>query len=285
MCPPFLPPDRPRFHDLTFQYQPIRTGAEGRVFAFEALVRWALPDGTIAGPAEILPHYLSPQRIEAFTEFTIREAALLLARYPELPGVTVNLSPDQLRLPRTARVLEGLRDATRERLAIELTEDATSRPDAVVRALEVVRALGFRVLLDDVTPRDVARRWTQAKLASGVKLDRSVLPELLEPGSRAGRAAHDLLERLLDLGLEVVLEGVEDAAVVPRFEALGVRLFQGFGLGRPKGSPFEHPLRLAAAAAAGPAPVAPTAEEERSRPDEDAPASGPSGLRRLLPGG
>lgn len=272
MTPPFDPAGRPDFQDLTFQYQPIRVGASGEIYAFEALVRWALPDGTIRGPAEILPYYLSAQRIEAFTEFTIREAALVLARMPELRAVTINLGPDQLRLPRTARVLGGLSAAVRERLVIELTEDRSAQPGAVVRALEEIRGLGFRVLLDDVTPQDYQRRLGQAQLATGIKLDRSVLPALLDPSAFATRG---FLLELLQPGFDVVVEGIEDRSAVAVLEDLGVRLFQGFGLGRPARSPLEH-------LAVAPAPSA----ELLPRPRDEAHSPGAvAELRRLSWGG
>ncbi len=73
--------------------------------------------------------------------------------------------------------------------------------------------------------------WLSELEFAGVKLDAGLLRNL---GTQRGRL---ILERLLsllgELGVEVVVEGVEDLAAIPALIELGGELAQGFALGEP----------------------------------------------------
>lgn len=221
----------PRLHELTFHLQPI-FDQDGRVaVAYEALVRWPRPDGTVVGPDAFLPQLLRGPGAAAFTRYGLVRLATLLSAHPELPAVHLNLSPRQLALPDVERVLTGLGPDVRARLRIELTEQRIPDPGAYGASVSRLAELGVDVWLDDVRPDDLPARLPATARVAGVKLDRTVV------GAWLAEPWHDLdasVRSLTRLGVPVTAEGVEDATLLPRLRELGVRFFQGFGLGTPQ---------------------------------------------------
>lgn len=225
------PSGPPRLDELAFHLQPIFR-ADGRaVDAFEALVRWPRPDGTVRGPDDVLGPILQGSGLAAFTRFGIVRMATMLADHPELPALHLNLSPRQLALPDVERLLTGLHDGVRRRLRIELTEQRIPDPGAYAASVERLARIGVAVWLDDVRPHELPERVPERALLAGVKLDREVVRALLE---EPGGGAEAAVRRLSMQGVPVTAEGIEDRALLPPLRALGVRFFQGFGLGTPQ---------------------------------------------------
>lgn len=222
---------RPRPEQLVFHLQPI-LGQDGSAPAgYEALVRWPQPDGTVRGPLAFLEPLLHGDGMEAFTRFGILRLASLLALHPEAPPLHLNLSPRQLTLPITERLLTDLRPHVRARLRIELTEQRIPDLDAYAAQVRRLARAGIEILLDDILPEQLPDRLPDDLPVAGVKFDPRTLPELVrDPGGSIARTAVRLAER----GLSVTAEGIEDRSVVPALRALGITCFQGFGIAKPQ---------------------------------------------------
>lgn len=225
----------PRLDELQYLYQPIVPLARETEGWSEALVRWQLPDGTVKGPLEILPHWLAPTRSDLFTRFTLERAARTVAATPGA-RVSVNLSPLQLMHPVTLTTLEGMLDGVRSRLHIEITEQRVANGGALAARLKLLKERCGIILLDDVTPTDLESRLRFDTTVDGVKIDRSVITALLEeegaaPVSRA-TARRFVLEATARFEV-VVAEGIEDPNACEELAALGVSHVQGFGIAKP----------------------------------------------------
>lgn len=215
---------------LRFQFQPVVALGDGASGWHEALIRWHLPDGTVRGPLEVLPYWLAPVRLPAFTQFTVQRAVESLQAHPDA-RVSVNLSPHQVTHPVVLRLLEALLPAVRGRLIVELTEQRYRDLVGLWSSLAKLGADLDVVLLDDVTCDDLRRRWRIDAPVDGIKLDRSVLARLLDPDDRDGVSR--LVREAAGRYAIVVAEGIEDASQLDVLEGLGVTHVQGFGLGRP----------------------------------------------------
>jgi EAL domain-containing protein (putative c-di-GMP-specific phosphodiesterase class I) len=253
-----VPPPPPRLDELRFHFQPVFALASGAAGWSEALVRWHLPDGTVLGPAEVLPHWLAAARQPTFTRYTLEQAAAALALRPA-GHVSVNLSPAQAILPATIQTLEALLPAVRSRLRIEITEQRVRDVPGLASALAAVRRCCGGVLLDDVTPDDLDLRSHANASVDGIKLDRSVVASLasVDAGSVARRFVASVSQRFPI----VVAEGVEDPHVCEALAELGVSHAQGFGLARPRRDFGEAHLECRAAVLAPVLPpIAPAAK-------------------------
>lgn len=223
-------PQRPRLAQLAFHLQPLMA-ADGRTpYGYEALVRWPQADGTVLGPLDFLDALLRGDGIEAFTRHGIVRIATLLAEHPHTPPLHLNLSPAQLMLPITERLLVDLRPGIRRRLRIELTEQRILDPVGYAATVRRLAAAGVLIVLDDVVPSQLSERLPSDLPVRGVKFDRSVLGDmLLDPRGAAGLTARRLAAR----GLDLTAEGIEDRSVLPDLRRLGFSSFQGFGLAKP----------------------------------------------------
>jgi EAL domain-containing protein (putative c-di-GMP-specific phosphodiesterase class I) len=219
----------PDIEDLVFYFQPI-FGTDGVPRSHEALIRWITPSGSVRGPLDILPYHLHPDRIEAFTDFTINSAAALLTNRPDISAVSINLSHQQISAWTTVERLAALPAAIRARIQVELTEDQITDRDTYLRSVCQLSSVNIAVVLDDLTPLDSEERLVWSLPVRGVKLDRSLLPRLLLGNDPA---LNHFVYRLHAQQLEITAEGLDSPLWIPRLRKLGIESFQGFGLGIP----------------------------------------------------
>ena len=188
---------------------------------------WFVPRFEDAGLAFTLTRMVSERALVDLTGPDFQGLGLAMAlNYPlkvlSHPGAAAGLDKQRDRL--------GLRP---EQVNIELTE---SRPvedfAALGRSLEHLRALGYRIAIDDVGPavKNLERLLTLP--FTGLKLDKGIVRLIGSNGPGASYAP-----RVLDLarehGLNVVAEGVETQDMWDRLRALGVQEAQGYFVARP----------------------------------------------------
>ena len=114
------------------------------------------------------------------------------------------------------------------RLVVEITEKTLiERPHEARVALQSLRELGIRVMLDDFGVGYSGLSYLRQFDLDGVKIDRSFLREILtDPHTR------ELVEAMVrfchSLGLSVTAEGIEDTATLDQMIKLGCDVGQGY---------------------------------------------------------
>jgi diguanylate cyclase (GGDEF)-like protein/PAS domain S-box-containing protein len=230
-------------------YQPIVCLETGKLQGFEALVRWAHPQGRLALPGEFLPVAEVVGLLPAIGAWVLREACRQMrewdAEFPEAHrlSLAVNVSTRQFARGDLARDVEtALRDHGLEpdRFHLELRESALlMKPQWVTPVLARLRKLGVRVDLDDFGTGYSSLNCLHRFPLNGVKLDGIVVAALAKDGESVPLAS-SVMQVARALGLEVVAEGVEEESQV---EAL--RLLR---CPRAQGRYFSPPLEPAAVA-------------------------------------
>lgn len=226
-------------------YQPIVALPDRRLIAFEALARWRRPEGlsTPGAFAPALEHPVLSRRIsEAVAEAVIRDAAALRRAGLPFGRMGVNLAPSQLGDALFAERLLGALEAAgleAEDLAVEITE-TTRMPEKGApgfAALERLAAAGSVVALDDFGTGYASLIHLRMPFVSTVKLDLSFTRAL--PEDRAVRAIIiGLAATAKELGMRLVAEGVENAAVEACLVELGCTAAQGYFYAKP--APFAE---------------------------------------------
>jgi EAL domain-containing protein (putative c-di-GMP-specific phosphodiesterase class I) len=178
-------------------------------------------------------------------EWVLRTACARLASWrAELgdgaPGkASVNVSVRQLSRPgfvdtvAAALLDSGLPPGC---LVVEVTETAVFEGGQALTALHEVRALGVKVALDDFGTGHSSLRLLQTVPADILKVDKSFVDRITEPGRHAV-IAEALIQICGGLGLEAVAEGVETAEQADALSRRGYRLLQGYLFGRPAAEP------------------------------------------------
>ena len=210
-------------------FQPIIRLSDRSVAGFECLARLRRQDGQLV-PVDAAHPVLGIGTVMA------REALSLLERAGEEDWfVNLNLSARELGDSDAVRgiteIITGA-DCRPRQIRVELTEQAALRDLVAARAgLGALREAGAGIVLDDFGAGHSSMMWLSELVVDGVKLDAGLLQNL---GTEKGRLIVQRLVSLLrELEIEVVLEGVEDAGIVPTLLELGVGLAQGFALGAP----------------------------------------------------
>jgi EAL domain-containing protein (putative c-di-GMP-specific phosphodiesterase class I) len=221
------------------RYQPIVRIADRKTMAVEVLARLKHPThGTVT------PDWFVPRFEDAGLSFTLTDLvstrALADLTGPGFAGLglamALNYPLKVLSHPEAAANLDERREAlglSPEQVQIELTE---SRPvedfAALGRSLDHLRALGYRISIDDVGPavKNLDRLLTLP--FTGLKLDKGIVRLIGTQGPGASMAPK-VFEKALARGLTVVAEGVETQEMWDQLRALGVHEAQGYFIARP----------------------------------------------------
>jgi diguanylate cyclase (GGDEF)-like protein len=219
------------YGELTIHYQPqIRRGRAERL---EALVRWPHRELGMIPPSEFVPLAEYTGMIGALTVWVLREALERCRKWRELGievGVSMNLSARSLadnQLTRTVGRLLGAAHAEPSWLELEITESAVmADPERSMRVLRQLHAAGVRVSIDDFGTGYSSLAYLKRLPVDEVKIDRSFVLDMRRNEEDA-IIVRSVIELAHNLGLEVVAEGVEDAATLNLLLGMGCDLVQG----------------------------------------------------------
>jgi diguanylate cyclase (GGDEF)-like protein len=214
---------------LTIHVQPIIDVRSGRPSAYEALARFR--SGSGIGP---LHWFALAEEVGMRDELELaclREALKLLERRPPDTLLSVNLSGPLLLDPRTHELLDL--QPSLDGLIIELTENSLLEDTAGLHAaIAKLEALGILIAIDDMGAGYSGLRQIATVHPTYLKLDRSLIVDIDCDPDR-GALISAMIGYAKQTGGYLVAEGVETAAELETLEQLGVRLVQGFFLGRP----------------------------------------------------
>jgi diguanylate cyclase (GGDEF)-like protein len=205
---------------------------------FEALVR--LPDrsnpGRFHNPGEFISYAEASGRISKIDRWMISNTVKLLARYPMIEPIAVNVSAISMSDSWLPAFVKNQLDEHRiagHRLHLELTETAAladiNKAQVTVRALQ---ALGCEVCLDDFGSGFTSLAYLKLINASYLKIDGLFMHEL-----DADRENQVLLRAIVDIagssGKLTVAEWIEDEDMLATAIKFKIDLVQGFHLSLP----------------------------------------------------
>ena len=221
---------------FALHFQPVVDIRHDEVVSCEALIRWHSPTRGRVPPVEFIPFAERVGLMPALGDWILTAACREAATWPERLVVSVNLSPEQLRLPDLlARVDAALTEAglPAHRLELEITETAMIEDAAAARAtLEALRERGIKIALDDFGTGYSSLSFLRTLPFDRVKIDRSFVMDLdLKP--EASVIVRAIVEMSRNLGAAVTAEGVETDEQITLLRAAGCFELQGYRLGRP----------------------------------------------------
>jgi diguanylate cyclase (GGDEF)-like protein len=227
--------------DLALHFQPILDVRTQAVLAVEALLRWDHPnDGPIA-PDVLIPLAESSALLRPLTQWVLRNACKATSAMHlrgHRVGVHVNISIRNLAADGFAGdVLAALADHDLDGtwLTLEIGDTGGFRPDDVHRTVARLARAGVGVALDGFGSDSVMVRIRTMQLAA-LKVDQSLLDDATD--SSHGRAVLRTLAAFgRELGLPLIVEGVETAEHLKTAAGAGIERAQGYGLAKPLSFP------------------------------------------------
>jgi diguanylate cyclase (GGDEF)-like protein len=198
--------------EFEVRYQPLVNLADDTICGFEALLRWHHPIRGLVLPPEFISLAEETGLIVPIGEWVLRQACREAASWPEHIGVSVNLSPCQLRhgnlMPSVIGALAqaGLPPS---RLQLEITESAMLLDhEATLATLRQIRAAGIRIAVDDFGTGFCSLSNLRAFRFDKIKIDRSFVGGLTD-SDECSAIVRSLLGLGRSLRMTTTAEGVE----------------------------------------------------------------------------
>jgi EAL domain-containing protein (putative c-di-GMP-specific phosphodiesterase class I) len=222
-------------NEFTLDYQP-QAKMDGKVFGFEALLRWHHPKHGLVPPASFITLAEQNGMIGEIGEWTLREACREAASWPSPLQIGVNLSPIQFRhgdLPGLVHQILLDTGLAPVRLELEITEGVLiSDPSRALSILRRLKILGVKIAMDDFGTGYASLSSLQSFPFDKIKIDRTFISGV---DSNAQSAA--IVRAIIGLGtvlrIPVIAEGVETEAERKVLMRKGCEEIQGYLVGHP----------------------------------------------------
>ena len=219
-------------------YQPVVRLSTGAISGFEALVRWRHPRRGLVAPDEFLAlademgllleigaHMLATSAVQLAQWRKSHRAAGELTVSVNLSTVEIdrpNLIPDVERLIKETGLPPGA-------LKLEITESDIMRdPERAAQILLALKRAGAALALDDFGTGFSSLSYLTRLPFDTLKIDRYFV-RTMSSNEGSAKIVRSVVNLGRDLDLEVVAEGVENAAMAEHLQKLGCDYGQGYG--------------------------------------------------------
>lgn len=228
-----------RDKQLRLYYQPKFDLHTRRVTGFEALVRWQHPRLGLLYPDSFIPLAEVSDVIHSLTS-TVLQLAFAQQKEWRKEGlnfsVAVNISARNLNDNNCINELETLlKQGGMEpnQLELEITESSLMRdPEGAISRLKKIAALGVKLTIDDFGTGYSSLAYLRRMPIQTLKIDRIFVKDMTK-NSQDEQIVRSTINLAHSLNVQVVAEGVEDAASYDMLKLMGCDLIQGYYFSRP----------------------------------------------------
>jgi EAL domain-containing protein (putative c-di-GMP-specific phosphodiesterase class I) len=212
-------------------------GAGPRYPLGEVLVRMREEEQAMLPPGEFLPILEHYRMMPELDRWVVRHLAKRLVAGARLPAFALNVSSQTLSDAEFPKYVAGVAKAVGLKpgsLVFEVEEqELLSRPEGVLAFVRALQPSGAGVLVGGFGRKAVSFTSLKALGANYVKVDGSIVRELLQ--SELARTKVAAIVRVgKGIGMRVIAECVEEPEVLEKLRALGVDCAQGFGVVQPQ---------------------------------------------------
>ncbi|MEC0168722.1 ABC transporter substrate binding protein [Paenibacillus graminis] len=226
-------------NELSLQYQPLVDTGSGRIWGFEALIRWNSPVLGFVSPLSFITIAEDCRLIVPIGEWVLRKACRFMrelqAQGYEGYHISVNISVVQLMLDDfTDMVLTVLGDTglAPEYLELEITESIFMESfEAISSKLEPLKQRGIGIALDDFGTGYSSLSYLKQLPITTLKIDKSFIDSIDTPNNMS--LASSIVTIGHDMGLNVTAEGVETQEQLAFLERTSCDKIQGYFISRP----------------------------------------------------
>ena len=211
-------------------FQPQINPVTGEVHGAEALARW----DRVAGAEQLFERAAAAglsESLSRLVQHTARRTAAAWAGPLRRRQISINLLPDEIAQD---GYVDWLLDEIRavgidaKRVTIEVTENALlSDLETVAGHLDRIRQAGLKVALDDFGTGYASLAYLGTLPLDALKIDRGLIAKI-GTSERDRIVVRSIFSLARDLGLQVIVEGVESTAQLVLLADWGCDLYQGF---------------------------------------------------------
>ena len=223
-------------NEFRLVYQPQGEVQSGKIYGFEALLRWDHPTRGAISPAVFIPIAEECGAILKIGEWVLRSACSEAATWERPLSISVNVSAMQLHGGNLPKLVDEVLKETGldpSRLELEITESSLIKD--IGRALAVLRKLksaGVQIAMDDFGTGYSSLSNLRAFPFDKIKVDQSLVRSV-DSSDEAAAVMRAVFGLARGLKLPVLAEGVETEAELRFLRSEGCDAIQGYLLGRP----------------------------------------------------
>lgn len=226
--------------EFSFALQPQIEFATGKLFGFEALIRWEHPQRGFVPPDEFIPLIENTKNMLQIGYWGLKKAFQILQKldelgYPQLK-IAVNLSASQFLDPDLLPFLqEQIKVFNRNpsQIELELTErTVVADIDQTLDTMRQLKQMGFIFSIDDFGTGYSSLAYLKQMPVDIIKIDRSFVSGMSD-NSADMQIVSSTIAMVQKLGMQVVAEGVETSAQMTLLQGLQCEIGQGYFISRP----------------------------------------------------
>lgn len=226
-------------HDELFlEYQPKINLQDGRVCGIEALVRWQHPKNGQVSPDYFVPLAEQTDMIDCLCEWVIeqvlKDIAVLRHHQLNIP-VAINFSVKNIHPKMVVFLIEAIKKhgVSIDMITVEITESLFLHLNAEQKtALSMIHDAGIKLSLDDFGAGYSSLKHLDEMGLYEVKIDRSLTKKVLD--IRKSTIVKTIMDMCHSLGINIVAEGVNDAATCQMLKTMQCNMIQGYYISKPK---------------------------------------------------
>jgi EAL domain-containing protein (putative c-di-GMP-specific phosphodiesterase class I) len=227
-------------NEFSVVYQPQISADDDSLVGVEALIRWKSPELGQISPVQFIPVAEETGLIVPIGEWVMKTALHQCKQWQtefacDIP-VAVNLSARQFRRNDLLASVQLALDECKlpsHLLELEITEGLLmSDPAGAIDIMRGLQCLGVTTALDDFGTGYSSLAYLKTFPLNRLKIDQAFVRDL--PANDSDRAiANTVITLGLNLGMEVLAEGVETEAQRDFLKASGCQVFQGYFYSKP----------------------------------------------------
>lgn len=227
-------------NELQLFYQPKFSLKDKKLKGFEALIRWQHPTKGFIYPDTFIPLAEESRLIIDMTAWVLKEVSVACKQfikfYPDFGSIAINISAQHFKTMGLVTEIKSLIDSRcmkANHIGVEITESAVMRHfDATNMQLNQLRDMGISIALDDYGTGYSSLTYLKKLPIDIIKIDKSFVDGLCH-----NKADFAIVKSSIDLakslGLETVIEGVEDDEQLSVLRKLGADTIQGYVYSKP----------------------------------------------------
>ena len=229
-----------RDNQFTIFLQPVYNVKSDSIESAEALIRWFHPVNGMVSPGKFIPVFERNGFIVKTDRFVWESVCQFINQQREETGRVIPISVNVSRLNfynlDLLEFLLGLLekyDLESWMLKLEITESAyTDNPHQLMSIIRAFREEGFPVLMDDFGSGYSSLNMLKNLPVDVLKVDMAFVREL-EDSERAYMILKFIMMLARELGMDVIVEGVETKKQLDYLTSLGADKIQGYYFSRP----------------------------------------------------
>lgn len=235
---------------LEIHYQ-MQVSANQKVIGAEALLRWNHPELGQVSPAKFIPLAEETGLIIPIGTWVLQQACHQLKKWNDSPKtshlrLSVNVSALQFAQSDFVSQVENalkVSNCNPKKLMLELTESLVLRNiNEVVTKMNALKEIGVLLSLDDFGMGYSSLSVLKQLPLDELKIDQSFVADAIESKDSA-LIIQTIISMGVNLGLDVIAEGVANQAQEGLLKKAGCKMYQGYLFGKPSNiSTFETAL-------------------------------------------